>query len=1049
MQRFVGFALRQPLFIGLGLAIFVGAGSLAFQNLPVEAFPDVSDTQVNVIALYPGRAAEEVEKQVTLPIEVALTGIPGTVRLFSHTQYGLMFSMITFDDKPGDQLARQQVLERLRGVDLPPGASTDVPPPSTAIGEIFRFRLRGDGYTPRELREVQDWVVEKALRQAPGVADLVTMGGAIKQVEVNPDLARLRDHKVTIGQLFAALQRANANAGGGAMTQGRQQFLVRSLGSFQTSADIERVVVAEVNSTPVLVRDVAQVRIGQVPPQGLVGQDDADDIVNGVVVMRKGENPSKVLAGVQAKIDKLNAGGLPKGMQIVPYYDRSWLISKTLHTVFANLTEGALLVMLVLFLFLQNLRAAAIVAAVIPLSLLATFLGLTLVGIPANLLSLGAMDFGIIVDGAVIVVENIFRRLGELNAVQMKSHNQRLKAVLRATVEVGRPTLFSMIIIIAAHLPIFTLQRHEGRIFSPMAWSVTSALVGSLVMALSLVPLLCLLGLRKNLPHEDNALVRACKRAYAPALRWAVGAPRAVMLMAAVALALAAGVATTLGSEFLPELDEGTIWINATLPPTVSPDEAKSIAGRIRAQLHQVPEVVTVISKVGRPDDGTDPKVFNGFEAFVELKPEAQWRAGMTKPKIVVALDEAVSKLPGLEVSFSQPIRDNVLQSISQIDGEIVIKVRGDDLGELNKLANKLVNLSRSTTGVLRAFIDRDGQLPQLKIDIDRDAAARYGLNVGDIQDVIETALAGKASSELWEGERHFSVVLRLAPDQRSLDKLPGLLVATPSGAQVPLGQLAHLSQTSGALNIAREDGRRVAAVGIFIRDRDMGSVVADLQVAAARELKLPPGYELIWSGEFENQQRAMARLLWVVPLSILVIFLLLFDAFKSFRCALLIIANIPFAMIGGIVALAITGIPLSVSAAIGFIALFGQAVLNGVIMVTYYNQLRESGMPLMEAVEQGSLTRLRTVLMTALLAMLGLLPMALSHAIGAETQRPLAVVVIGGLVSATLLTLLVLPTLYAWAARHDASTDRRGRRRKPLAKPAEATPAAPPDGTT
>ena len=1017
MTRFVQFALKQQLFVWLGLALFVGAGVIAFRNLSVEAFPDVSDTQVNVIALYPGRAAEEVEKQVTIPIEIALTGIPNTVRLFTHTQYGLTFAMVTFDDKATDQAARQQILERLRSVDLPPGVDVQVPQPSTAIGEILRFRLRGDGQTPKELREIQDWVVEKALRQVNGVADLVTMGGAIKQYEVNPDLERLRDRKISLTQLFTSLQRANANAGGGAITQGRQQLLVRSLGSFRSSADIERVVIAENNGTPVLVRDVAQVRVGQFAPQGLVGQDGADDIVNGIVVMRKGDNPSKVLAGVSAKIDELNTRGLPPGVRIVPYYDRSWLIGKTLHTVFANLTEGALLVMFVLFLFLQNLRAAAIVAVVIPLSLLATFLGLTFVGIPANLLSLGAMDFGIIVDGAVIVVENIFRRLGELSEHQMKSKAERTKAVLRATVEIGRPTVFSMIIIIAAHLPIFTLQRHEGRIFSPMAWSVTSALVGSLALALSLVPLLCLLLLRKNLPHEDNRLVRACKRAYMPALEWALHRPKTVLLGAAATLVGALALGSTLGSEFLPELDEGTIWVNSTFPPSVSPADAQQMARQIRDQLHTVPEVTMVVSKVGRPDDGTDPKIFNMFEAFVDLKPDNQWPAGMTKAKIVAAMDEAVSKLPGLEVSFSQPIRDNVLESISQIDGQIVVKVKGDDLDQLAKLATQVVAIARATPGVTRAFVDREGQLPQVKIDIDRDAAARYGINVGDIQDVIETAVAGKASSELWEGERHFSVTVRLNPQFRTLDALPGLLVTAASGAQIPLSQLARISQTSGAMNIARENGTRVAAVGIFIRDRDMGSVVTDLQAAAAKDLKLPAGYTVIWSGEFENQQRAMQRLAWVVPLSILLIFLLLFDAFKSFRSALLIIANVPFALIGGIVALAITGIPLSVSAAIGFIALFGQAVLNGVVMVTYYNQLRAQGMGMTEAVIQGSLTRLRTVLMTAMLAMLGLLPMALSRAIGAETQRPLAVVVIGGLVSATVLTLLVLPTLYAWFA--------------------------------
>lgn len=1021
INRLVQFSLRQPLFIWLGLALFIGSGVLAFQNLPVEAFPDVSDTQVNVIALYPGRAAEEVEKQVTIPVEIALTGIPNTVRLFTHTQYGLTYAMVTFNDKSNDQLARQQVLERLRSVELPPGVETTVPPPSTAIGEVMRFRLKGDGYSPRELRELQDWVVEKALRQVQGVADLVTMGGAIKQVEVNPDLERLRDYKLTLNQLFEALQRANSNAGGGAMTQGRQQVLVRSLGAFQTSADVERVVVAEVRGTPVLVRDVAQVRIGNFPPQGLVGQDSTDDIVNGIVVMRKGENPSRVLEGVKERIDHLNAKVLPKGVQIVPYYDRSWLIGKTLRTVFSNLTEGAMLVSLVLFLFLQNLRAALIVAAVIPLSLLATFLGLTFVGIPANLLSLGAMDFGIIVDGAVIVVENIFRRLGELNATQMKSRTARMKAVMKATVEVGRPTLFSMIIIIAAHLPIFTLQRHEGRIFSPMAWSVTSALVGSLILALSLVPLLCLLLLRKNVPHEDNALVKACKRIYTPALEWAIHRPKQVMAAALLTLVASLGVGGLLGSEFLPELDEGTIWVNATLPPSVSPEEAKRTATAIRAKLRSVPEVNTVVSKVGRPDDGTDPKIFNAFEAFVELKPEDQWRAGMTKRKLIDAMDDACSELAGIDVSFSQPIRDNVLESISQIDGQIVVKIKGEDLPELNRLANQVVALARNTQGVTRAFIDRGGTLPQVRLDIDRDAAARFGINVGDIQDVIETALAGRATSELWEGERHFSVVVRLGPNLRNLDQLQRVLVPTPSGAQVPLSQLAKLSHASGAMNIARENGRRVAAVGIFIRDRDMGSVVADLQAGTDRDLKLPAGYEVVWSGEFENQQRAMKRLSWVVPLSILLIFLLLFDAFKSFRSALLIISNIPFAMIGGIVALAITGIPLSVSAAIGFIALFGQAVLNGVVMVTYYNQLQMEGMGLMEAVVQGSLTRLRTVLMTALLAMLGLFPMALSHAIGAETQKPLAVVVIGGLVSATILTLLVLPTLYVWSSQRAA----------------------------
>ncbi|HET9578361.1 MAG TPA: CusA/CzcA family heavy metal efflux RND transporter, partial [Usitatibacter sp.] len=1009
----IEFSLRQPLFILLGTLVFVVAGILAFQQLPVEAFPDVSDTQVNVIALYPGRAAEEVERQVTIPIETALSSVPNVVRSFSHTQFGLCFMILTFNEKPSDQQVRQQVLERLRGIDLPAGVEPEMAPLATAIGEIFRFRLKGDHLAPQELRTLQDWVVEKQLRQVPGVADLVNMGGTMKQYEVNPDLAKMRDYKVTLAQLFTALSRANSNAGGGAVSQGRQQFLVRSLGSFRTSADIGDVVVAENKGTPLLVRDVADVRVGSAPAQGLAGQDEADDIVNGIVIMRKGENPSRVLEALKEKIDYVNAKVLPKGVEIVPYYDRSWLIARTLKTVFTNLTEGAMLVTLVLFLFLGNLRAALIVAAIIPLSLLATFLGLTFVGIPANLLSLGAMDFGIIVDGAVIVVENIVRRLGQLTDAGVQDPKKRIAAVRDATFEVGRPTLFSMIIIIAAHIPIFTLQRHEGRIFSPMAWTVTSALIGSLVLSLTLVPLLCLKWLRKDIAHGDNRLVGWLKRRYEPLLRGAIERPRLVVAIAVIALVASIAVGTQLGSEFLPELNEGTTWVNLTLPPSVSPQEAQEQVRAVRAALHTVPEVRTVISKVGRPDDGTDPKIFNSAEFYVDFIPESEWRAGKKKEDIIREMDAAVSQIPGMEPSFSQPIRDNVLESISQVDGQIVIKVRGEDLDRINAEAKQILDRIATVPGVARSFIDREGSLPQYVIDIDRAAAARYGVNVGDIQDLVETALAGKATSELWEGEKHFSVVVRLRPGEREPANLPNLLVATPGGAQVPISRVARFRSISGAMDIARENGRRVVSIGVFIRDRDMGSVVKDMQKRVATGITLAPGDEVTWSGEFENQERAMKRLSWIVPLSIALIFLLLFDAFSSVKSALLIVANIPFAMIGGILALFFTGIPLSVSAAIGFIALFGQAVLNGVVMVTYFNQLRESGLPAREAVIEGSLVRLRTVLMTALLAMFGLLPMALSHAIGAETQRPLAVVVIGGLISATLLTLFVLPTLY------------------------------------
>ena len=1017
IKRLVSYALARPLFVVLGALLFIGGGAIAFKNLPVEAFPDVSDTQVTVITLYPGRAAEEVEKQVTIPIEVALSGIPNAIRLFSHTQFGLSYTVVTFNDKAGDYFSRAQVMERLQTADLPDGVKPELAALTSAISEIYRYRLKADQLSPNEVRTLQNWIMERQLKTVPGVADVVSFGGAIKTYEVQPDLAKLRDYRITLQQVEQALQKSNANAGGGYVEHGRQQYLIRGIGILRSAQDIENVVVAEKNSVPVLVRDIARVSVGSVPRQGVAGQDADDDIVYGLVLMRKGENPSEVLKAVKEKIAFINASQLPKGVSIVPFYDRSWLIDKTLRTVFSNLLEGALLVSAVLWLFLGNFRAAAIVALVIPLSLLGTFLGLTWVGIPANLLSLGAMDFGIIVDGAVIIVEHIFHNL--THGDQARDERTRQHDIVRAAVEVGRPTLFSMPIIIAAHIPIFTLQRHEGRIFAPMAWSVTSALIASLLVSLTLVPLLCHWGLRRNLPRGDNRLVAWAKGLYAPMLEKALDHRRKVVAIAVTALAASLAVVPLLGSEFLPELNEGSIWLNVFLEPSSSISEAQHMARLVRDAARSVPEVDSVITKLGRPEDGTDPKIASQVEGLVDLHDEDKWRPGMDKAKILAEMEKAIGRIPGLQFSFSQPIRDNVLESISQIDGQIVVKITGDDLGVLREKGQAILAQAKQVDGVTKAFIDRDGQLPQYRIEIDRARAARYGLSVADVEAVMETALAGHDTTYLWEGERRFSVTLRLAEPDRELARIRDIPVSTSGGAFLPLDELAEFKVVTGAMNIARENGRRVVAVGIFIKDRDMGSVVADLKARVDEKVQLPVGYTISWSGEFENQERAMGRLSWVVPLSILVIFLLLVDAFGSLKNATLIVANIPFALIGGIFALLLTGIPLSVSAAIGFIALFGQAVLNGVVMVSHFNQLRSAGMPLRRAVVEGALGRLRTVLMTALLAMLGLLPMALSHAIGSETQRPLAMVVIGGLISATLLTLLVLPTLYLWSHEH------------------------------
>jgi cobalt-zinc-cadmium resistance protein CzcA len=999
------------MFVLMLALLFIGAGITAFRSLPIEAFPDVSDVQVTVITLYPGRAAEEVEKQVTIPLEVGLSGLPHSVRMFSHTQFGLSYIILTFDDKVTDYFARQQVVERLKGVDLPPGIEPDLAPLSTAIGEIFRYRVKAEGMDARALRTIQDWTIARQLKMVPGVAEIVSWGGFIKQYEVNPDLARLRYYGLTLQQVFTALERANANVGGSYVEEGEQQFLIRGLGQLRTAEEVGSVVLAEHGGTPVRIKDVAEIRVSAVPRQGTMGQDKDDEIVAAIVEMRKGENPSVVLKDLKAAITRLNTSVLPKGVKIVPYYDRTWLIDTTLKTVFKNLTEGAMLVTFILFLFLGNVRAALIVALIIPLSLLATFLGLTWRGIPANLLSLGAMDFGIIVDGAVIVVENIFRHLSHQQGQRTKE--QFKHAIQDAAVEVGRPTFFSMLIIIVAHIPIFALQRHEGRIFAPMAWTVTSALIGSLMLSLTLVPLLCYFLLRRRISEKESWVMRICQRVYGPVLAWALRRTSVVVMAAVAALAAAIAIVPKLGTEFLPELNEGTTWVNVMLPPSISVTEAVHQCARIRDALHTVPEVKTVISKAGRPEDGTDPKLINMAEIFVDFKPEKQWRHGIKKDQLIDEMNRAVSALPGIEPSFSQPIRDNVLESISQIDGQIVIKVFGDDLAELKGSALAVLHTIEKVPGVARAFVDRLGELPQSVIQVDRARASRYNLNVLDVHDVIETGLGGKEATQIWEGEKKFAVVVRLKEPERSLSNLKNILVATPDGKHVPLAEVASFKATGGSMNISRENGKRVLAVSVFIQGRDMGSVVKDMQDATARNVQLPAGYYLTWGGEFENQQRAMKRLGFIVPISIFLIFVLLFDAFKSARGALLILLNVPFALIGGIIALFITGIPLSVSAAIGFIALFGQAVLNGVVMVSYFNQLCERGSTPLDAVKHGAPLRLRTVLMTGLLAMLGLLPMALSHGIGSETQKPLAIVIIGGLVSATALTLIVLPVLY------------------------------------
>ena len=1011
IRKIVAFAIHQPLFLGLLLLLFIGAGIMSFRSLPIEAFPDVTDVQVAVITLFPGHAPEEVEKQVTIPLEIELSGIPHSVRMFSLSQFGLSFIYITFDDGVNDYFARQQVLERMQGADLPDGVKPRIGPLASPVGEIYRFYLKSNGMNATDLRSVQDWVVERYLKVVPGVADVVSRGGFIKQYQVVPDMMRMRSYKITMPQLFTALQRGNANAGGGYMERGEQQYIIRGIGLLKTTDDIRNIVVSERGGVPVLVRDFAKVDTGNVPRQGLVSMNEKDDIVTGIVLMRRGENPSEVLTAVKQRVDELNSRILPKGITVIPYYDRSTLISTTLKTVFTNLAEGAGLVMLVLFLFLGAIRPALIVAILIPLSLLATFIGLTIKGIPANLLSLGAMDFGIIVDGAVIVVENVFRRLSMRKDTDTLTIKQTIEM---AAIEVGRPTFFAMLIIILAHVPIFSLQRHEGRIFAPMAYTVVSALIGSLLFSLTLVPLLCFALLRNTRHEKESPVMRFISWIYRPMLAGALRFRKSVMIVSLAGLIGSLMLVPQLGSEFLPELNEGTIWMNSVLPPGMSLSTVSKTLKEARKILLKFPEVKAVISQAGRPEDGSDPKPVNMTESLVDLKPQNEWTRKITKEELIDEMDKALDVIPGIEPSFSQPIRDNVLESISQIKGQIVVKLFGTDPKLMSETINKVLKEVSSVRGVARAFVDRAGRVPQLEIEIDRERAARYGLNVADIEDLIETAVGGKSATEIWDGEKKFTVAVRLSEEERAnADQLKNLVLDAPNGSRIPLSDVATIEVREGNMNISRELGVRVAAIGIFIKNRDMGGIVEEMQANVNKNIKLPPGFNITWGGEFENQERAMKRLAMIIPVSILLIFVLLFKAFGSARSAFLILMNVPFALIGGILALLFTGIHLSVSAAIGFIALFGQAVLNGVVMVSDFNDRRAAGQPLLEAVREGAMVRLRTVSMTSLLAMLGLLPMALSHGIGSEVQKPLAIVIIGGLVSATILTLFLLPVIY------------------------------------
>jgi cobalt-zinc-cadmium resistance protein CzcA len=988
-------------------------GVFAFRDLTVEAFPDPTDTQVQVITLFAGQPTEEVERRISIPVERALNGTPGLFRIRSISLFGLSFVTLTFEDGVELTSARARVLEKLRSVELPSGVEPELGPMATPIGEVYRYTLTGQATDPMTLRTLQDWVVRPELLRAQGVADVVSYGGLVKEIHVQPDPVRMASLGVSLGDVFTAIQHASTNATGGYVERGSELFVIRSVGIFSNLDDVAKTRVAEHKGVPVLIRDVAQVTEGYSPRQGFVSRDEDDDAVEGIVLMRRGENPSQVLPLLRERIDDLEHGILPSGVHVSPFYDRTTLVDTTLKTVFRNLAEGALLVTLVLFAFTLSVHASLIVATVIPLSLAASFTYLRARGMSANLLSMGAIDFGIIVDGAVILVEHLFHRVPRMEGREARIANR----IFRAASEVARPTLFSLLIIIAAYIPIFALQRVEGRIFAPMANTVVSALVGALLVSFTLVPVLSFFSLQRKTTERESPLLIWASRAYAPLLRVSVFRPWTVLTLATGALVASLVLLPRIGSEFLPELNEGALYVTFTLPGNISHADSRRLIPRLKQLIRRTPEAVSLLSQLGRPEDGTDPTLPNNLEIFVKLKPLDEWRPDKpTLNDLIAEMTRNLQEVPGIEYNFSQPIRDNVAENISGQFGQIALKIYGHDLDQLQSLAEKSKSVIAGVAGVADLGIVKAGESPLVAIRIDREALARLDLDLSDVQDYIETAMAGHVASELWEDERRFDVTVRLPRSTRedviAIRELP---IPRKNGSVTPLAAVADVSLGIGRAAITRENGKRYIGVRMNVRSRDMGSFVEEARGKVSANVHFPEGYQSVWGGEFENQQRAMKRLGIVIPVALVLTFLLLFSAFGTIVDAVMILLHVPLALVGGVLGLAATGLTLSVSAAVGFIALLGQAVLNGVLVVAAIRARLQSGEHYLEAVTGGARDRLRAVLMTALLAALGLLPAALSHAIGSETQRPIAVVVVGGTISAALLTLVVLPVSYYW----------------------------------
>ena len=1048
LKNIIAFSLKNRYFIFFCTILLLITGIITFRNMPIEAFPDVTNTEISIITQWPGRSAEEIEKFVTIPIEIGMNPVQQKISLRSTSIFGLSYVKLIFEDGVVDKDARMQVNALLANVNLPDNISPQVQPPTGPTGEIFRYTLKSDIRDDRELKTMQDWVIDRQLRSVPGVGDIVSFGGRVKTYEIKVDPGKLTNLGITPLDVFSAIQKSNINIGGDFIVRNNQAYVVRGIGLLNDINEIKNIIVTNLNDIPVLVKDVADVEISNVPRLGRVGRADPvvdslgnpvldsaghrkiidqDDIVEAIVIMRKGENPTAVVQAVKKKIDKLNSYVLPQDTKIVPYYDREDLIHYATHTVLHNLVEGIILVTLLVSLFMFNWRTTLIVSIIIPLALLFSFICLHLMGMSANLLSLGAVDFGIIIDGAVVMVEGMFVILDhQARDLGMERFNKMAKMGLikKNGAQLGKAIFFAKLIIITGLMPIFAFQKVEGKMFSPLAYTLGFALLGALITTLTLVPVLINLLLRKNVHEKHNPFTHFLTGMMVKGFMFHWKHKKTTITVSFIIIGVGFYAFSLLGTEFLPELDEGAIWLRAQLPYSVSLDKSVETAREVRKMMMEFPEVKVIASQTGRPDDGTDVTGFYNNEFDVLLYPQDQWKSKLTKEELIDTMNRKLSVLPGADLNFSQPIMDNIEEAVSGVKGSICVKVFGDSLDYMEGKVTDVYNILKGVRGIEDLGVIKNIGQPELDIDLDQQKMALYGVATADANAVIEMAIGGKAASTLYEGIKMFDIRVRFPEQYRaSVDDIGNLMVPTQSGSKVPIKEIAAITMKTGPCLIFRDDNERYSALKFSVRGRDMGSTIAEAQDKVNKSITLKRGYSMVWQGDFENEQRATKRLEEVVPISLLLIFLLLFIMFGNLKDAGLVFLNVPFAIVGGVAALHLTGTNFSISAGIGFIALFGICIQDGVLLITVFKHNLESiknqSHTLYTAIKLGVNSRIRPVMMTALMAAIGLFPAAISHGIGSESSRPLARVVIGGILCAMIFSLLVFPLIFAWAYRN------------------------------